>query len=268
MPPELPTGEAGEPDGARGAGPAGLYAEDLAYVHHVGHAAFAEGAGPEILRMLEAAGLRAGRVVDLGCGSGVFARALLERGYDVLGIDASEAFLGLARETAPGAELVQASAYEVELPPCVAVTAMGEVLSYAPGGEAPDEGELAALFGRVFARLAPGGLLAFDVMARTDPPAPLGRSWRESRDWTILVDVAQGATPDGRPTLVRDITLFRAVDGVLRRSHERHVVVVWEPDEVLELLRAAGLRAEAAPAYGDFALLPGRMAFVGRKPPG
>ena len=51
-------------------------------------------------------GLEAGqRVLEVGCGSGVFLRAAADRGADVAGLDASEALLELARRRVPEAEL-------------------------------------------------------------------------------------------------------------------------------------------------------------------
>jgi SAM-dependent methyltransferase len=51
-------------------------------------------------------GLRAGeRVLDLGCGSGVFLRAAADRGATVFGLDASEALLDHARRRVPEADL-------------------------------------------------------------------------------------------------------------------------------------------------------------------
>jgi SAM-dependent methyltransferase len=45
------------------------------------------------------------RVLDVGCGSGVFLRAAADLGADVYGIDASEALLELARQRVPEADL-------------------------------------------------------------------------------------------------------------------------------------------------------------------
>jgi SAM-dependent methyltransferase len=55
---------------------------------------------------IERAGVGLGsRVLELGCGSGVFLRAAADRGASVCGLDASEALLELARERVPEAEL-------------------------------------------------------------------------------------------------------------------------------------------------------------------
>jgi SAM-dependent methyltransferase len=51
-------------------------------------------------------GIAAGqRVLDVGCGTGVFLRAAAERGAEVFGLDASEALLELARAAVPEADL-------------------------------------------------------------------------------------------------------------------------------------------------------------------
>ncbi len=52
-------------------------------------------------------GLKAGqRVLEVGCGSGVFLRAAVDRGASVVGLDASESLIELARERVPEADLV------------------------------------------------------------------------------------------------------------------------------------------------------------------
>ncbi|HSD75887.1 MAG TPA: class I SAM-dependent methyltransferase [Solirubrobacteraceae bacterium] len=51
-------------------------------------------------------GVAAGdRVLDVGCGSGVFLRAAADRGARAYGLDASEALLAIARGRVPGADL-------------------------------------------------------------------------------------------------------------------------------------------------------------------
>ena len=76
------------------------YGEDLAYIHDVGFGHFAKTATPGLLEMLRQTGGSRGLVVDLGCGSGVWARALCDAGYDVLGVDQSPAMIAIARNRA------------------------------------------------------------------------------------------------------------------------------------------------------------------------
>jgi SAM-dependent methyltransferase len=62
-------------------------------------------------------GIEAGqRVLDVGCGTGVFLRAAADRGAEAFGLDASESLLEIARERVPEADLrvgeMQALPYE------------------------------------------------------------------------------------------------------------------------------------------------------------
>jgi SAM-dependent methyltransferase len=72
------------------------YRDDLALVHHLGFGFHAEATAPGILALLEP--VRGGLVLELGCGSGLFTRYLVEAGHDVVATDASPAMLALARE--------------------------------------------------------------------------------------------------------------------------------------------------------------------------
>ena len=237
------------------------YGADLAFIHHAGFGAFARDAGTGLLARLKAAGVRDGLVVDLGCGSGIWARTLLEAGYAVLGVDASRDMLALARRNAPGARLVCASAYEVELPACDAVTSMGEVLGYLPRGAAKAP-SLRPLFRKVFRALRPGGLFAFDLIVRGRARLD-HRSWREGIDWSVQHETRELAQ---RHLLERRIVTFRRRGAAWRRSDELHRVRIADPAEVERDLRAAGFRVSTSRRYGAHPLLPRRLAFFARKP--
>src|SRR5438552_17515017 len=106
------------------------YGSDLAYIHDVGFGHFARSAAPGLLKLIRQGRKVRGLVVDLGCGSGIWARELCSAGYDVLGIDISDAMITLARKPAPNAEFRRASFLTAEIPPCAAVTAMRDCFSY------------------------------------------------------------------------------------------------------------------------------------------
>jgi SAM-dependent methyltransferase len=237
-----------------------MYRDDLAYVHHAGFGDFARGAAPGLLRLLRAAGIRSGTVVDLGCGSGLWLRALGRAGFAAVGVDRSAALLAIARRTAPRAELHRRSVYDFELPRCDAVTALGEVLSYVePGGGSTPP--LRPFFRRVARALRPGGLFVFDVLVAARRPMAY-RSWRAGGSWLVAVDVAEER---GRGRLVREITTFRRAGAHWRRAHERHVQRVLARAEVAGALRAAGFSLRVSRRYGRMELPPRRLAFVARK---
>lgn len=237
------------------------YQDDLAYIHHVGFGGFARGAAPGVLAMLQDAGIRDGLVVDLGCGSGIWADVLTRHGYDVLGIDRAPAMVARARTTAPHATFVEASLHEAPLPPCRAVTALGEGIGYVDP-DADAAGLLDTLVRRVAAALAPGGLFVFDLLLRGQGRQAAYRSWAAGDDWAVLVEVDPA---DDGARLRRNITTFREIGTGYRRGAETHHVHRFTRAEVEAALRAAGFTVRALRRYGTHALAPGRMAFRARR---
>jgi len=237
------------------------YREDLAYIHDVGHADFALKSAPGILEILDRSGIRDGLVVDLGCGSGLWARELIDAGYQVLGIDISEAMIELSRERVPEAEFRVGSLFEAEIPPCVAVTAISEVLNYLFDEES---GGLAPLFRRIFEALIPGGLFVFDVLGPGQvQPGATARSFRVGEDWAVLSEREEDAE---QGTLVRRIVSFRKVDEHYRRDNETHRVRLYDPSELSSELRQTGFEVRTMRAYGSYPLAEGHTAFVARRP--
>lgn len=93
-------------------------------------------------------------VLELGCGAGVPATALLAEKFDVLGVDTSAAQLALAAERVPGARFLKADMTTLELPAASfdAITAF-YCLNHIP------QAEHQALFAKIATWLRPGGLL-------------------------------------------------------------------------------------------------------------
>lgn len=236
------------------------YEEDLAYIHHVGFSGLARGATPWVIEKLRKAGIRNGTVVELGCGSGLFLAALTEAGYHAVGVDASAPILDIARSTAPAAALLHASLYDVKLPRCAAVIAMGEGLNYVTDFDAPPP--TVDLFTRIASALEPHGLLIFDVMVRGRDTTGPYRTWAAGDDWACLVEVLP--EPDLH-RLRREIVTFRLVDGGYRRGEEEHRVHLFSRGELIQQLKAAGFRVRVRRSYGSMALGPGRRLFACRK---
>ena len=145
----------------------GWYGEDLAYIHDVGHADFALDSAPGILDILERSGIGEGLVVDLGCGTGLLTRKLIDAGHGVFGVGISGAMIRIARRRAPEAEFQAGSLFEVDLPSCAAVTAISEVLNYLFD---PENLGLGRVFRHVYDTVAPGGVFVFDVLGPGQVP--------------------------------------------------------------------------------------------------
>ncbi len=224
-----------------------VYDEDLAYVHRKGFTWLGEAAAREIQEQ----GVE-GLVVDLGCGDGTLAEALVDAGLPVHGIDVSPAMVALARRRVPGASFEVGDAAEVALPGCSAVTAIGEVFCYAV--QAPRD--LAPMLARIHEALEPGGLLLFDVAVRGRAPEET-HSERSGPDWRVEAT----AHEDGN-VLVRTIDTWRTVDGVERHAREVHRLCLFDADEVEAMLVAAGFTVERLGGYDDAMFQEGWDAFL------
>ena len=239
------------------------YREDLAYIHDIGHGDLARAAAKRTVEELRSAGFHQGTVVDLGCGSGIFAREVSRAGYSVMGVDASDAMVAIARQRSPESTFWVGSFASVNLPPCVAVAAIGEVLNYV-GDEKNDTEERNALLRRVYDALVPGGFVIFD-MAGSDraPSAGPRRTFMEGPDWAVLVETELDET---RHLLIRRTTSFRQIGKLYRRDTETHRLALVEPNDILESLTSVGFEAETFEGYGAERLPLGLTGFLGRKP--
>jgi SAM-dependent methyltransferase len=239
------------------------YRDDLAYIHDAGHGQIAGDAAALLLDELTRSGHRDGLVVDLGCGSGVLAGRLCDAGYRVLGVDLSESMIALARVRAPAGEFRVGSFVSADLPPCVAVTAIGEVLNYGFDA-ANDAAARAGLFARAFGALAPGGLLLFDVAGPARAPRDgLQRTFSQGANWAALVECE---CDPGTLTLTRHITSFRQVGALYRRDSETHRMTLIDAAECLAAVRGAGFEARTLSTYGALPLPAGVSVFLCRKP--
>jgi len=239
------------------------YRSDLAYIHDTGYGAVARDAAAVLLKELARVGCQKGTVVDLGCGSGVLARAMVDARFHVVGIDSSEAMVALARTRTPDAEFRVRSFVSADLPSCVAVTAVGEVFNYL-FDERNDENARKNLFQRIHQALTPGGLLLFDMAgpSRAKPGGP-HRTFAQGADWAVLVESSFDAATG---VLTRNITSFRQVGEMYQRDAEIHRLTLVEPDIVLRSLCTVGFEARIIQGYGE-ALPPGVVVYLARKSP-
>ena len=233
-----------------------MYGASLSHIHDVAFGDLARGATPEIVRLLRRVGRRrtgfTPLVVEVGCGSGVLARALVDKGYRVLGIDVSPHMIRLARARAPRARFRIASLVDAAIPRCDAVIGIGEVVTYVPGGLRT----LRRFFERVHRALGARGLLIFDFLEsaarRTFPPRRVtGDGW----SLVVRADVdARGRVLTRRMWIEPDPA-----------DREIHRVRIYTRQEIGDALRASGFRVEMRRSFGSYRLLPGDVAVVAQK---
>jgi SAM-dependent methyltransferase len=237
-----------------------MYGDDLAYIHDAGFVRFANGCAPGLLSILRSARVEDRLVVDLGCGSGVWCEHLAKAGYRVFGIDQSSSMVAISRRRVPQAKFRVGSLWSAQLPKCWAITALGEVICYRPETNSRTF-DINRLFQRVFESLESGGLFIFDVaeigLDRLSKPA-----FFEGEDWTCLT---KRTYDEKRHRLIREITSFRRHGKWYRRSTERHVLQLYQRQEIASSLRAVGFRVRSVRRFGAYPLLSGRVGFIARK---
>lgn len=237
------------------------YKNDLAYIHDSGFGDFARNSAPGLLEILRQAGITTGLVVDLGCGSGLWARELVKAGYDVLGIDISAAMINFARRRVPEGEFRVTSLLKAKLPKCDAVTSIGECFNYL-FDKNNSLSELRRLFHRVYTALKPGGLLTFDIAEPGRGKGPRQKH-EVGADWAVLVEVDEDAQTN---RLTRRITSFRKAGEHYTRSEEVHRLQLYRRREITKALRNEGFRVRTVRAYGDQPMIEGCVGFIARKP--
>jgi SAM-dependent methyltransferase len=215
------------------------------------------------LGMIEEFGARS--VLDLGCGTGVFALMLAERGIEVIGVDPAGASLDVARGK-PGASRVtwihgDASA----IPRSVAVDAVTMTANVAQ--VFLTDADWTATLDVLHAALRPGGHLIFESR---DPARRAWEEWTEERtrsttaipgvgrvtDWVQVVDV------NGQLVTFESPNVFES-DGSIITS--RSTLRFRTRDEIEVSVRTAGFVVDEVRDAPD---RPGReLVFVARRPP-
>lgn len=180
-------------------------------------------------------------VVDLGCGTGTLSEMLYQEGYDVIGVDSSEAMLAKAMEKrdASGSEILYLlqDMRELSLYSTVGtVVSVCDCVNYIL-----EEDELLEVFSLVDNYLFPGGLFIFDFNTDYKYREVIGDAViAENREdcsfiWENFYD------PEGRINEY-DLTMFLRREGDLfERVTETHLQRGYEPEEIRGLLEQAGL---------------------------
>jgi SAM-dependent methyltransferase len=244
-------------------GSPGAYRGDLAFIHDAGFGFIADNGAKTLVQELRSRGVNRGVVVELGCGSGISAEIIAKAGYELLGFDISAAMVELAQRRVPTANFQAGSFVDAELPPCIAVTAFGEIFNYL-FDERNSAEQLPPLFHRIFRALQPGGLLLFDLATPGRVPGDgRTRSFTEGDGWACLYAAEEDRE---HRILTRRITTFRKADELYRRDHEVHRLQLYPRQWIANELKGAGFDVRELDRYHEFVMPPGLAGFLASKP--
>jgi SAM-dependent methyltransferase len=174
------------------------------------------------------------RILDLCCGTGQMARALVLRGYDVTGLDSSSEMLRLAREKVPEANFIAGDARDFHLPaPFDAAISTFNSLAHIDA-----HSDLVRVFRNVRNALRPGAPFLFDLSMEEAYTS----KWRGS--FTLVADKhACIVRPmyDARSRVgTNRITLFEFLSAAWRRSDFTITQKCHAASDVRSALKAAG----------------------------
>lgn len=236
------------------------YRRDLALIHHLGFGSHADACAPGILAMLEPVREREGLVVEIGCGSGLLTRHLVDAGHRVIATDASPAMLELARDLVPDAEgLQQVVLPHNPIPAADAIVGVGHALNYLSDEAAVDQALI-----EIAGALRPGGVLAIDLCdlewgeERREAP---NHGW-VADDWALVTEFS---LPRPNKYVRQMATFLRNEDGSWRRDDERHDNVLIDTAGIPALLAGHDVEATVAPSFGREHLPVGLYAIKGRR---
>ncbi|WP_298258698.1 class I SAM-dependent methyltransferase [Bradyrhizobium sp.] len=194
------------------------------------------------------------RILDLGCGTGRHAVELAGRGFDVTGVDFSEAMLARARERGHSGkgslDFVRGDARSYRsASPFDAVLMNFNVLGYMSSNQ-----DFAAALATARANLRPGGVFVADFWygpaVVTDPP---GERLREiATGDTKILRCSRGTHDPDRQCIRIAIRVIEMQQGQIRSdSEEVHTMRYFFPLELEFALQSHGFRCAALTGYPD-----------------
>ena len=186
-------------------------------------------------------------VLDLACGTGTLTCILAERGYEMIGIDASEEMLAVAADKAEGKSFaiepmwLNQSVQELDLYGTVdAAVCSLDGINYVP------EDELDTVFNRLKLFIRPGGLLIFDINTPQKLRGLDGQLFVDEDEdvlclWRAEFDEDENACYYGMDIFTHDAD----TTPLWKRYFEEHIEYAHGTEMLLEKLKNAGFETAA-----------------------
>lgn len=176
------------------------------------------------------------RLLDMGCGTGNLTIRLAERGFDVIGQDASSEMLSIAAEKSFDVQWICQDMTETELGEEVdAVISTLDSINHLESAE-----EIAACFERAAANLKSGGAFVFDVNTIFKHREILSdNTFVYDVDGAYCVWQNEFCARDNGVSIDLDI-FFEEEDGLYIRGGESFREIALSADEMKEMLEKSG----------------------------
>jgi len=222
----------------------GIYEGYARLYDRSGQRAFSLRMAPYIEALLGRRGVEKGSLADVACGTGTFALEMAGRGWDVTGIDASDAMLAEAKSKSAeqGTEVrwLQQDMRALRLAEKVLViTCLYDSMNYMLTSE-----DLSAAFRAAFGNLRPGGWFLFDM----NTAYAFATMWdgdtymHDGPDLTVLIS----GDYDARRQQVRaQVTWFERRGSLWAKGWEEHVEQAYPPEHVATYLQDTGFVVDA-----------------------
>ncbi len=177
-------------------------------------------------------------ILDLCCGTGHLAQQMLSKGYQVTGVDDSQAMLQYARENAPNGKFILSDARCLELSSNFSGVASTGGLNHIMSIE-----ELTDVFRNVYAALQENGWFVFNLLSEER----FKLAWNGSLDaGDVKDDYAWASRSSYNPEKkigCNQITIFQLSEGKWHRSDIKLLVRNYSPMEIQPVLENAGFTA-------------------------
>lgn len=228
------------------------YEKDLAEIHNEKYSELSIKASELLFEKLRKNNIKKGNIIDLGCGSGKLLAFFASKGYKTIGVDISKELLKLGLINSPKSELVHQSIWDYEIPKCIAVTAIGEIITYQFDDKNTDE-NIGKLFKMIYDQLEEEGIFVFDYLEPNiiNSKADKIKIKREGT-WMMIIEYEENKKDQ---ELTRDITVFRLIKGdKYRKVREVHNVRLLERTKIKKLLEEIGFEVEEIKEYNGLKL--------------